>query len=35
MMAATIPVISPLDGRILNTYAITGQEEITQKMAAA
>ena len=34
-MAATIPVVSPLDERILNTYAITSQEEVSQKMAAA
>lgn len=35
MMAATIPVVSPVDERVLNTYAISSQEQITQKMAAA
>jgi acyl-CoA reductase-like NAD-dependent aldehyde dehydrogenase len=34
-MAETIQVISPLDEQVLNTYPITGREEITQKMAAA
>ncbi len=34
-MGDSIQVISPLDERVLNTYPITGGEEITQKMATA
>ena len=34
-MNAAIPVVSPLDERVLNTYPITSEAEIAQKIVAA